>query len=69
MNGADYTKTLAREREFMRDALSQNNKAHEKRVSDMEESHRYVQEKQRENHIQDRADLEKSYRKSIFDIK
>lgn len=69
MNGVDYTKALAREREFMRDAITQNNKAHEKRVADMEQTHEHIQEKQKENHIQDRADLAKDYRKSIFDIK
>lgn len=69
MNGVDYTKNLAREREYMRDAISQNNKANEKRVADMEDTHKHIQDKQRQNHIEDRADLEKGYRKSIFDIK
>lgn len=69
MNGVDYTKNLAREREFMRDALSQNNKATEKRVTDMENTHKHIQDKQRDNFIEDRAELEKSHQKSLGHIK
>lgn len=69
MNGVDYTKTLAKEREYMRDTISKTHKAAEKRVADVSENAEQVNEKRKENYIKDRAELQSSYEKGMEELK
>lgn len=69
MNGVDYSKNAAKEREYLKDTVSKVNKASEKRIADLDERHETAESKLRENHIRDRADLEKSYQKNMDGLK
>lgn len=69
MNGIDYTKQLAKDREYYRDASEKQKAATDKRIADIERRSEHVNTKQRENFIQDRAELESGYQKSLNDLK
>lgn len=52
----------------MRDTLSKANKAHEKRVGDLEENHEHLRTKQKDVHVKDRAELESRYQKNLNEL-
>ncbi len=68
MKGVDYTKQLAKEREFFQDAFRKNKDATEKRITDNEARHENIQSKTRQNFVEDKADLEKNYQKNVGDV-
>jgi hypothetical protein len=61
MKGVDYTKAMAKERDYFQDAIKKNNDASERRIADNNERTDGVVKKQRENFIEDKAELESSY--------
>lgn len=65
MNGVDYTRQLAKDREYYRDAVKKTKDASERRIADVEDRHDHVQEKQKQTFVEDKADLEKSYQKQL----
>ncbi len=69
MKGVDYTKQLAKERDHFQDALVKNRAATDKRMTDNEARHEHIETKQRDNFIEDRAELETGYQKSLDNIK
>ncbi len=68
MNGVDYTRRLAKEREYFQDSIKKNNEAHKQRLDETETRSKHVVEKQSENFIKDKADLEKSYQGNINNL-
>lgn len=68
MNGVDYTRRLAKEREYFQDSLKKNNEAHSRRMEEAENRHGHVQKKLSENYIEDKAELEKSYQKNLNSV-
>lgn len=69
MNGVDYTKQLAKEREYYQDSNRKLREASEKRIDDTNKRADHVMTKQRENFIEDRAELENSYQKNLDHLK
>lgn len=69
MKGVDYTKQLAKERDYFQDSIKKNKDATDRRISDTESRNEYVQKKQADNFIEDKAELEKSYQKNLNDVK
>lgn len=69
MNGIDYSKQLARERDYFREATRKAKDSAEKQVSATNERAEHVINKQRENFIEDRADLEQHYQESLKGLK
>lgn len=69
INGVDYTKQLAKEREYFQKANEKLRDATEKRISDTEKRADHVTNKQKEVFIQDKADLESKYQKNLDNIK
>lgn len=68
MNGVDYSKQLAKDREYYQDALKKTKDAHEQRLNATIERNDHVQSKQRENFIEDKAELESSQQKHISEL-
>jgi hypothetical protein len=68
MNGVDYSKQLAKDREYYQDALKKTKDAHEQRLSATIDRNDHVQKKQRENFIEDKAELESSQQKHIAEL-
>ena len=68
MNGVDYSKQLAKDREYFRDANQKTKAAADRRIADNEERSEHVMQKQRDNFIEDRADLEKTHQKALENI-
>ena len=69
MNGVDYTKKLSQEREYFQDQNRKMRDASDKRVEDTDKRAKHVMEKQRENFIQDKAELEGNYQKNLDQLK
>lgn len=69
MNGVDYTKQLSKEREYFQDQNRKLREATDKRVEDTDKRAEHVMSKQRENFIQDKADLENSYQANLDKLK
>jgi hypothetical protein len=69
MNGVDYTKQLAKDREYFQDATRKTKAAADRRVADTNERAEHVMQKQRENFVEDRAELEKHYQKNLNELK
>ncbi|MGE3611735.1 MAG: hypothetical protein AB7I27_19250 [Bacteriovoracaceae bacterium] len=69
MNGVDYTKQLAKDRDYFQDTIQKNNKANERRLAETNERNDLVQNKQKETFIEDKADLEKNYQKNLDQLK
>jgi hypothetical protein len=65
MKGVDYSKTLSKEREYFQDTIRKNNDSNEKRIENLKERNDSVVKKQRDNFIEDKAELETSYQKNI----
>ena len=69
INGTDYTKRLAKDREYFTENTKKLRDVTEKRIQDTEARADSVIKKQRDNFIEDRADLEKSYQKNLENLK
>jgi hypothetical protein len=69
MNGVDYTKHLNREREYVKDTVSKTQKEAERRVADANERNEASEAKLRQKHLEDRAELESKYQKSLDNLK
>lgn len=69
INGVDYTKQLAKDREYYQDANKKLRDSTERRVDDTNKRADHVMDKQRENFIQDKTELENNYQKNIDQIK
>lgn len=69
MNGIDYTKRLAKEREYFQDANKRVQDAAQKRIDETEKKAEYITKKQKENFIEDRAELESSYQTNLNHLK
>ncbi|MCM2351081.1 MAG: hypothetical protein NDI69_13755 [Bacteriovoracaceae bacterium] len=69
MNGVDYTKQLAKDREYFQDTTRKTNEAAEKRIEATNKRADHVMEKQRENFIEDRAELESTYQNNLENLK
>jgi hypothetical protein len=69
MNGVDYTKKYASEREYFQDANKKLQEITEKRIEDTESRAEHVINKQRQNFIEDRAELEKDYQAKLNQLK
>jgi hypothetical protein len=69
MNGVDYTKQLSKDREYFQDANKKLRDATEKRVEDTEKRADHVMTKQRENFIEDKAELEGNYQTNLNKLK
>jgi hypothetical protein len=65
MKGIDYTKQLRKEREYFQDTVKKTQESAEKRIADTDERAESIMSKQRNNFIEDKADLESSYQKNI----
>ncbi len=69
MNGVDYTKQLSKDREFYTEANRKMKEATEKRIAETEKRAEYVNSKQRENFIEDKAELEQNYQRNLNHLK
>jgi len=69
MKGVDYSKTLSKEREYFQDTIRKNNQSTQKRIADNEERTEGALKNQRENFIEDKAELESSYQKNLEQLK
>ena len=69
MNGVDYTKKYASDREYFQDANKKLQEITEKRIEDTESRAEHVMNKQRQNFIEDRAELEKDYQAKLNHLK
>jgi len=61
MSNVDLARQLAKNQDLFRDTIKKNNDNNQKTLNEMSDHHDYVQEKQRNEFIQDRAELEKNY--------
>jgi hypothetical protein len=68
MNGVDYTRQLAKDREYFRDTIRKNNDAQEKRVADNNLRNENVQKKQLDSFVESKTDLEKSHEKTLAQV-
>ena len=69
MNGVDYSKQLARERDHYQNTIQKDRAHSEKRIEAEQERHDNIQAKQREVFDRDRKELESDYKTNISDIK
>lgn len=69
MNGVDYSKQLARERDHYQTTIQKDRANSEKRIEAEQERHENIQVKQREVYDRDRKELESDYQTNISDIK
>jgi hypothetical protein len=69
MNGVDYTKQLAKEREYFRETSRKTKEAADKQIDSTNKRADHVMAKQRDNFIQDRAELETNYQTNLESIK
>ncbi len=69
INGVDYTKQLAKDREYFQDANKKLRDATERRIEDTNKRADTVMDKQRENFIEDKAELESAYQKNLDHLK
>jgi hypothetical protein len=69
INGVDYTKQLAKDREYFQDAVSKTKKSAERRIDDTNKRADHIITKQRNNFIEDKAELENNYQKNLEELK
>jgi len=69
MNGVDYSKQLARERDHYQNTIQKDRANSEKRIEAEQERHENIQVKQRGVFDRDRKELESDYQTNISDIK
>lgn len=65
MKGVDYNKALSKEREYFQDTIRKTQDSAERRVADNNDRNESVQKKQRDNFIEDKAELESNYKKNF----
>jgi hypothetical protein len=65
MKGIDYTKQLHKDREYFQDTIKKTQESADKRIAATDERAESVMSKQRNNFIEDKADLESSYQNNI----
>lgn len=69
MKGVDYSKQLSKERDYYQDSIRKHKESTDKRLEAETERHAHVQQKQRDNFIEDKAELESTYQKNLENIK
>lgn len=69
MNGVDYTKQLSKDREYFQEQNRKLREATDKRVEDTDKRANHVMSKQRDNFIEDKAELEKNYQTNLDKLK
>lgn len=69
MNGVDYSKALARERENYQNTIQKDRSNSEKRIASEEERHKELQKKQFENFKEDRNDIDRNYQANLERVK
>ena len=65
MKGVDYTKALSKERASYQDTIKKTQDSAEKRIASNNERTEHIVKKQRDNFIEDKADLETHYQKNL----
>ncbi len=65
MNSVDYTKKLAKEREYFNDTIQKNREAADRKIADSNERAEGVINKQRDVFIKEKSELEDSYQKNL----
>lgn len=65
MKGVDYTKALSKERASYQDSIKKTVDSAEKRVANNNERTEHIIKKQRDNFIEDKADLETHYQNNL----
>lgn len=68
MKGVDYTKALSKEKDYFQDTIKKTQDAANKRIAATEERTEGVVKKQRDNFIEDKADLESHYQKNLKNL-
>jgi hypothetical protein len=69
MKSVDYSKNLAKEREYFRDTIQKNKEASDKKVTDTETRTEALREQQKAGYIQDKIELEKNFEKNLDQLK
>lgn len=69
MNGVDYSKALARERENYQNTIQKDRANSEKRIASEEERHKELQKNQFENFKEDRNDIDRNYKANLERVK
>jgi hypothetical protein len=69
VNGVDYSKTMAKEREYFRDSARKLQNSTDERIKNNDEITERKLKQQRENFIRDKMDMEKTYQNNLSDIK
>jgi t-SNARE complex subunit (syntaxin) len=65
MKGVDYTKQLQKDHEYFNDTIRKTQVATDRKIADTNERAEYITKKQRDNFIEDKAELETSYQKNL----
>jgi hypothetical protein len=65
MNSVDYTKKLAKEREYFNDTIQKNRDAADRKIADNNERTEGIINKQRDVFIKEKSELEDSYQKNL----
>ena len=69
VNGVDYSKTMAKEREYFRDSTRKLQDSTEQRLKNRDEITEKKITQQRENFIRDKSEMEKTYQNNLNEIK
>ncbi len=69
MKGIDYTKSLNETRDKYAKAIADNNRAHERSITNLKENHNRVEKNQRENYVQERDKQQEHYERGIDRVK
>lgn len=69
INGLDYSKRYAQDRDYFNETSKKVQETADKRVEDSQKKSDYVISKQRDNFLKDRTKLEKNYQENISDLK
>ncbi len=69
MNGVDYTKKLANEREYFQDAIKKDRDMSEKRIAENEKRHDEIQKRQSDTFIEDKNEIEKHYQGHLENVR
>src|SRR5690606_13934050 len=65
MKGIDYTKQLHKDREYFQNTIKKTQESAEKRIADNDERTQSIVGKQRNNFIEDKAELESNYQNNL----
>jgi len=69
VNGVDYSKTMAKEREYFRDSSRKLQENTEQRIKNKDEITERKLDQQRDNFIRDKLDMEKTYHNNLSEFK